>query len=285
MTRLVSVTELRLNGISRHFWLSLGLWLGLLSPALAVPGGQELTLAIQPVLSEGKTREAFEPLAQYISKETGKKISISTMPNFMAYWSKMVAGQKRIIYFDAAHFTAFRARKQGYRVLAKIPDSVSYTLIVRDADMVFEPSELVAKRIATLGSPSIGAARLSGMFPNPMRQPIIIEVANSQMGISMLLDNKVFAAIIPTPIVSQAMDQGLAISVVTTTEPIPHIAVSASPDIDKNTMDIIRRALIAAQKQPDGKIMLKKIGFAKFDPANETIYIGQDKILKDYWGY
>lgn len=285
MTRLVSVTELRLNGISRHFWLSLGLWLGLLSPALAVPGGQELILAIQPVLSEGKTREAFEPLAQYISKETGKKISISTMPNFMAYWSKMVAGQKSIIYFDAAHFTAFRARKQGYRVLAKIPDSVSYTLIVRDADMVFEPSELVAKRIATLGSPSIGAARLSGMFPNPMRQPIIIEVANSQMGISMLLDNKVFAAIIPTPIVSQAMDQGLAISVVTTTEPIPHIAVSASPDIDKNTMDIIRRALIAAQKQPDGKIMLKKIGFAKFDPANETIYIGQDKILKDYWGY
>lgn len=285
MTRLVSVTELRLNGISRHFWLSLGLWLGLLSPALAVPGDQELILAIQPVLSEGKTREAFEPLAQYISKETGKKISISTMPNFMAYWSKMVAGQKSIIYFDAAHFTAFRARKQGYRVLAKIPDSVSYTLIVRDADMVFEPSELVAKRIATLGSPSIGAARLSGMFPNPMRQPIIIEVANSQMGISMLLDNKVFAAIIPTPIVSQAMDQGLAISVVTTTEPIPHIAVSASPDIDKNTMDIIRRALIAAQKQPDGKIMLKKIGFAKFDPANETIYIGQDKILKDYWGY
>ena len=285
MTYSVNATNGRQKGISRQLWLSLGLWLGLLSPALAVPAGQELILAIQPVLSEGKTRQAFEPLAQYISKVTGKKISIATMPNFMAYWSRMVSGQKSIIYFDAAHFTAFRARKQGYRVLAKIPDSVSYTLVVRDADMVFEPSELVAKRIATLGSPSIGAARLSGMFPNPMRQPIIVEVPDSQTGISMLLDNKVFAAIIPTPIVSQAMDEGLAISVVTTTEPIPHIAVSVSPDIDKNTMEKIRRALIAAQQQPDGKIMLKKIGFAKFDPVNETTYIGQDNILKDYWGY
>ena len=261
------------------------MWLGLLSPALAVPADQDLILAIQPVLSEGKTRQAFEPLAQYISKVTGKKISISTMPNFMAYWSKMVAGQKSIIYLDAAHFTAFRARTQGYRVLAKIPDSVSYTLVVRDADMVFDPSELIGKRIATLGSPSIGAARLNSMFPNPMRQPIIIEVADSQTGISMLLDNKVFAAIIPTPIVGQAMAQGDAISVVTTTEPIPHIAVSASPDIDKNTVDKIRRALTTAAEQPDGKTMLKKIGFAKFDPANEAIYTGQDNILKEYWGY
>lgn len=285
MTYSVKVTEGRSKGIVRQILLSLGLWLGLLSPALAVPADQGLVLAIQPVLSEAQTREAFMPLAQYISKVTGKKISISTVPNFMSYWSKMVAGQKGIIYLDAAHFTAYRARKQGYRVLAKVPDSVSYTLIVRDADMIFDPSELTAKRIATLGSPSIGAARLNGMFPNPSRQPIIVEVEDSQKGISMLLDNKVFAAIIPTPIVNKAMTDGVSISVVTTTEPIPHIALSASPDLNKVMVEKIRQALISAQKKPDGKVMLKGIGFAKFDATSKTAYVGQDNVLKEYWGY
>jgi len=281
----VIVTKSRSKGIVRHIILSMGLWLGLLGPALAVPADQELVLAIQPILSEAQTRKAFQPLAQYISKVTGKKISISTVPNFMSYWSKIVAGQKGTIYLDAAHFTAYRARKQGYQILAKVPDTVSYTLIVRDEDMVFDPSELTGKRIATLGSPSIGAARLNSMFPNPMRQPIIVEVEDSKKGISMLLDNKVYAAIIPTPIVSQAMVEGTPISVVSTTEPIPHIALSASPDLDKAMVAKIRRALITAQKKPDGKAMLKKIGFAKFDPANQTVYAGQDNVLKEYWGY
>lgn len=285
MTRFVYFFNGRQKGITRQSLLTLALWLGLLSPALAVPADQELVLAVQPILSEAKTRQAFQPLAQYISKVIGKKISIVTVPNFMSYWSKMVGGQKNILYLDAAHFTAYRVRKQGYEVLAKIPDSVSYSLVVRDADMVFDPSELTAKRIATLGSPSIGATRLDSMFPNPSRQPIIVEVENSQQGISMLLDNKVFAAIIPTPIVSQAMVNGVAISVVTTTEPIPHIALSASPDIDKAIVEKIRRAIISAQKKPDGKAMLKKIGFVKFNPANAAIYAGQDNILKAYWGY
>jgi len=285
MTQYVHFTSGRRKGIVRQSLLTFALWLGLLGPALAVPAEQELLLAIQPVLSEGKTRQAFQPLAQYISKVTGKRISVTTVPNFMSYWSKIVAGQKNIIYLDAAHFTAYRARKQGYKVLAKIPDTVSYSLIVRDADMVFEPSELTAKRIATLGSPSIGAARLGSMFPNPSRQPIIVEVADSQKAISMLLDKKVHAAIIPTPIVSQAMTNGVPINVVTTTEPIPHIALSASPDIDKATVDKIRRAIISAQQKPEGKAMLKKIGFSRFNPTTATVYVGQDNILKTYWGY
>jgi len=285
MIKSIKITKSRPKGIVRQLLLGLGIWLGLLGPALAVPADQELVLAIQPILSEGQTREAFMPLAQYISKVTGKKISITTVPNFMSYWSKMVAGQKGIIYLDAAHFTAYRARKHGYQVLAKVPDSVSYSLVVRDSDMVFDPSELTAKRIATLGSPSIGAARLNGMFPNPMRQPITVEVADSKKAISMLLNGEVYAAIIPTPIVSQAMTEGTAISVVSTTEPIPHIALSTSPDIDKAMAEKIRQALISAPQREDGKAMLKGIGFAKFDLTNESVYAGQDNVLKEYWGY
>jgi ABC-type phosphate/phosphonate transport system substrate-binding protein len=286
MTHSVTLTGCKQNGIARQLIILLGLWTGFLSPALALPtSDQELVLAIQPILSEEKTRIAYQPLANYLQKVTGRKCTIKTTPNFLAYWSEVTRNRESMIYMDAAHFTAYRARKQGYHVLAKIPDAVSYSLIVNDSNLVFDPTELTAKRVATLGAPSIGAARLSGMFPNPVRQPIIVEVDNAEMGIRMVLENKVDAAIIPTPIVSRLMSQGTPINVVTTTEPMPHIAVSTSPDIDAATASKIRQALLEASNRTDGQAMLKNIGFPKFDPANSNIYKNQDNILKTYWGF
>jgi len=244
-----------------------------------------LELAIQPVLSEAKTKKAFKPLAEYLSKVTGKQVVIKTMPNFMAYWDTVRRADSYDLILDAAHFTDYRSKKYGYKVLAKIPDSVSYSLIVLAENFIFDPSELIGKRIATLGAPSIGAARLDALFPNPMRQPIIVEVTNADKGIKMLLDKNVFAAIIPTPLVSRTMAEGKDISVVMVTEPAPHIAISASPKMDANTVAIIRKAIVAANKSPAGKKMLKDIGFSQFDPANAKIYSGQSKLLEKYWGY
>lgn len=286
MTISVTPTSGRQNRTVRHLILSLALWIGFLSPALALPADDgELVLAIQPILSEEKTRSAFQPLADYISSVTGRKCTVRTTPNFLAYWSEVTRKRENMIYVDAAHFTAYRARKQGYKVLAKVPDAVSYSLVVSDNNMVFDPSELTAKRVATLGSPSIGAARLNGMFPNPVRQPIIVEIPDAQTGIDMVLQEKVYAAIIPTPMVSRAMSAGSSINVVTTTEPIPHIAISVSPDIDPATVDKIRSALVTAAERPEGRKMLQRAGFPKFDPANAGIYRNQDNILKTYWGY
>jgi len=253
--------------------------------ASAYADGDILELAIQPVLSEAKTKKAFKPLAEYLSKITGKTVVVKTMPNFMAYWDTVRRAKSYDLILDAAHFTDYRSKKYGFKVLAKIPDSVSYSLIVLAENFIFDPSELVGKRIATLGSPSIGAARLDALFPNPMRQPIIVEVANADKGIKLLLNKDVFAAIIPTPLVSRTMAEGNDISVVMVTEPAPHIALSASPNMSASTVAKIRSALIAANKSPDGQKMLKEIGFSQFDPANAKIYSGQSKMLEKYWGY
>jgi len=245
----------------------------------------DLRLAIQPVLSQDRTQKVFEPLAKYLEEKTGRKVTILTMPNFLAYWNLVRQPSQYDLSFDAAHFTDYRANKENFTVLAKIPDFVSYSVVVRQENLVFDPSELVAKTVATLGAPSIGAARLNAMFPNPMRQPSIVEVPSAEVGMKMLLDKKVFAAILPTPVVSQYMANQAPIAVVTTTEPIPHIAVSASKNIDAKTRAEIREALIDASKTEDGRKMLQEIGFPKFDPASAKLYQGQAKILKEYWGY
>lgn len=267
-------------------WIALSLAALLVTGRATAASEQDyLVLAIQPVLTEEQTRQAFAPLAEYLSKASGKKCRLYTRPNFLAYWDTLRRGGDYDLAFDAAHFTDYRVKKLGYTILAKIPDTVSYSLIVLDGNPIFDPAELVGKRIATLGTPSIGAARLNAMYPNPARQPITVEVENTQEGMQMLLDGKVHAAILPTPIVSQRMAQGGGISVVTTTEAIPHIAVSVSPQVDANTRELIRRALLDAVKTDEGRKMLQKIGFERFDPATPSVYAGQADILKQYWGF
>lgn len=257
---------------------------GLVLPAPA-QAREACVLAVQPVLGEAQTREAFRGLAEFVGKVNGKTCVVRTQPNFMAYWEAVRKGDEYDFVLDAAHFTDYRIKKLGYTVLAKIPDSVSYTLVVRDDNPIIDPMELVAKRVATLGIPSIGAARLNAMFPNPVRQPFIVEVDSAEKGMEMLLQGKVVAAILPTPIVSQQMSTGGGVSVVTTTEPIPHIALSAAPSVDPGVRERLRQALLEAERTPSGQAMLKSIGFERFVAATPALYHDQARVLQEYWGF
>lgn len=243
-----------------------------------------LRLMVQPVLNEAQTRKAFAPLAAFLANVSGRPVEIVTAPNFLAYWDRL-SRHNYDLALDAAHFTDWRVQKFGFDILGKVPGTVSYSLITLDDNPILDPNELIARRVATLGSPSIGAARLNALFPNPVRKPLIMEVDSAEQGVEWLAAKKVDAAILPTPLVSQEMARRGNIAVVLTTDPIPHIALSASPRLAATLRDNLRRALLAAHRSPEGKAMLKKIGFERFDAATPSVYAGQANILKEYWGF
>jgi ABC-type phosphate/phosphonate transport system substrate-binding protein len=254
----------------------------LLPPAPA--WAADLVFAVQPILSEDKTRQAFQPLADYLGELTDVHFALKTSPNFLSYWNDTYQGKYDVV-LDAAHFTDYRARKLGFTVLAKVPEQVSYSLVVAEKNLIFDPSELTGKRVATLGSPSYGAVALEAMFRNPTRQPIVVEVDSAEAGMAALLAGRVSAAILPTPVVALQMESGGAIAVVTVTPQIPHIAVSVGPAVSANVRDAIRTALLTADKTPRGRQMLQKIGFPRFEPASADTYAGHGDILKNTFGY
>lgn len=234
-----------------------------------------LTLVIQPVYGMEKTHEAFQPLASYLSRITGKNIKIKTYPNFIVYWNETRDGQGYDLILDAAHFTGYRAKELNFEILAKVPGTVSYSVIVPDSAMVIGIDELVGKKIATLGPPSMGAAKVSLLFNNPLRQPFIYETENSEKALELLFTDEVDAAIIPTPLVGALT----GVAVVTTTDPTQHIALSASPLLDANLRQFIRDSLIHANSTQDGRKMLSEIGFSGFEiPDTEKYVMAADLI-------
>jgi len=239
-----------------------------------------LKLVVQPILPAAQTRQVYGALASYLSQATGRRIQLVTAQNFLTYWETMKRGDTYDLILDAAHFTDFRDERMGYKVLAKIPDTVSYSLVTRSDKPLFT-DELVGKRVATLPPPSLGAVRLSEMFPHPMRQPILVRVKDSVKAIQMVLKGEVVGAIVPTPLLNEYSN----LNVVATTPPVPHIALSAAPGVDTRTREAIRRALLNANKTPQGKHMLQVLKFQRFVAADNSTYKGYGHLLKGVWGY
>ncbi len=182
---------------------------------------------------------------------------------------------------DAAHFADYRVKNLKFTVLAKINDTVSYSLVTNENVNYFDADELIGQRIATLASPSIGGVRLLNMFPNISRQPVVIGTNNFQETLQKLKSNKVSAALIPTPLISGDS----SVNTIMVTDPIPHMAISASDRVNKETQDKIRNALIKASSSKEGQALFTKLNLTGFEKANNGLYDGYKLLLKDVWGY
>jgi ABC-type phosphate/phosphonate transport system substrate-binding protein len=240
-------------------------------------------LLVQPATGQGSSTAAYAAFADYLGTAIGRRCTIHMPPNYVVHWEALRRNNYDLA-LDASHYTDYRIQKFGFSVLARVPDTESYSLVVRDDRRLHDPTALAAKRIATLGLPSMAAARLHAMFPNPVRQPIVVEVKSAADGLAMLLAKQVDAAMLPTPAISRRVEQG-GLSVVLTTEPITPLALSVSPRLTPALQDKIRLAILGAHETSTGRAMLQRIGFGRFEPANAEMFANQGNVLKGYWGY
>ena len=242
----------------------------------------EYSLAIQPILSPEVIKKNYQPLADYLSKETGHTITIKTQRNFLFYWTKMRKGKKGFdLVLDAAHFTDYRIKTQGYTVLAKLPDTVSFSIVTSEDNFILDEEELIGLRVATMPSPSLGSLRLEELFSNPMRIPIYIWESNTTVAVEKIISGKIDAAIIPTRLASTYDN----LNIVLTTDPVPHMGLSASPEVPADVVEKIRLALISADTTDNGKKMLAALKVDNFVPATSETYDGYSDLLKEVFGY
>jgi len=90
----------------------------------------ELVLGVAPLLGETETRAQFQPLCDYLAAVARLPCRVGTRPNFITYWETVRQGKDFNLILDEAHFTDYRAQKMKFTVLAKIPNTVTYSLII-----------------------------------------------------------------------------------------------------------------------------------------------------------
>lgn len=266
---------------TQHRVILVGLMALLLSFGAVPANAAQYSFVVQPIASPQATKDAFAPLVAYLNEKTGHSFKHVTAVNFVSYWETMKKNQDYDLILDAAHFTDYRVKRMGFSVLAKVTDVVSYSLVTGDNANVIDPEELIGKTVATIGSPGLGAVRLEQMFPNPLRQPVMIETNNATDAVEKVLSGKSTGAIVPTPVVGRFPD----LITVATTEQVPHMAFSASKRIPAKVQEAIRDALVTAIETADGQKMLQDINFPGFENTSANVYDGYTSLLEGVWGF
>jgi ABC-type phosphate/phosphonate transport system substrate-binding protein len=244
----------------------------------------DIRFAVQPIMGTEATRKAYQPLADYIAAATGKSVELITTYNYTEYWSRMKAGKEFNLILDAPFYIDYRIKNQGHVPLVKVPGVISNSLVTRADAGILDISELIGKKVATITPPSPGSLILQKLFTKAARQPYLVSAKSSEHALEMVLNGTVVAAIVPTPLVGQAMSQGNELFTLETTPPIPHIALTAGPDIDVATRETITKALLDANKTAKGLEILKAIGFEEgFETAAPEIYAGYSEYLNQQW--
>lgn len=249
--------------------------------AVSQASGTVLRLAVQPALTPGATLAAYQPLANYLSRHTGIKVKVVVSENFQAYWNTLLRNDQHDLALDAAHFAGYRILKLGYRPLAKINDTVGFSMVTNEEVLLFDVSELIGKSVAAVPSPSLAGVRLAELFNNPMRQPQIVPTTNFPEALAKVSNKQAIAALVPTSLVSG----NASVNTVMTTETSPHSAFTVSSRVDAETSRKIQLALLQADKTEKGKKMLEAIRVSGFEAVTRDSYVKSARLLESVWGY
>lgn len=249
--------------------------------AVSLARAETWTLAVQPTMPRAQTQTYYQPLIDYLAAQTGEDFRIEAHHNYVTYWEAIRRADDVDLVLDAAHFTGYRVQRANYQVLAKIRDTLSFSLVTNEDLLLFGPDELIGKRVVTPASPSLSGVMLARLFPNQMRQPTILSVTNFQEALERLKSGKASAALVPTTLVSG----DTTVNTVTTTEPVPHLAVSASPRLPQAVRDKVRQALLTANDTEAGQKMLEKVNISGFEAADNDLYRPYAALLEGVWGY
>ena len=165
--------------------------------------------------------------------------------------------------------------------MAKVSGVLSFTLISRPDELIINPEELVNHKVAVLASPNLGGLLVSNMFRNPARQPVMVEVKNAMDALEAVRDERADAAYVPTPILSHYHEA----TVITSSEQIPNMTMTASPRVPPEVGQAVARALFEAGQSEEGKAMLAAVNLPGFEPAKRSEYAGLEQLLNGMWGY
>ena len=254
--------------------------LAVLVSGLGVAKANELTLSISLGIPAQGAMQVYQPVARYLSEATGQRVRLELSHNALSHWQLMRRDNYDLV-LDGPAFTAYRAAKMGYTVVAKMPDVLSFSLVAHVDLMLFEPTELIGRTVASQPPPSLGALRLTELFPNPMRQPDMIETDAHQQAAEAVLAGRASGAMLPSPIVANYPD----LMTLYTSEQAPAPGFSVSPNLSPELQESIRSALLNAHNTPSGQAMLEALNVPLFETADNARYSGLEIMLEGLWGY
>ncbi|MCG6970955.1 MAG: phosphate/phosphite/phosphonate ABC transporter substrate-binding protein [Gammaproteobacteria bacterium] len=226
----------------------------------------------------------YGPLADHLSELLGEKVVYQHPNNWLEYQRDLRRGVYDIV-FDGPHFVSWRVEHLQHDVLVKLPGSLEFVVAIDDKDQQIQSlQDLIGKRICALAPPNLATLTMMEQFPNPVRQPVIWDVAGGFMNVYKALKrDECRAAVFRSEFYEKRLsgkNRG-GLKAIFRSKPLPNQAISAGPRLDTDKKNkIIRSLTVGEGKNAALSISKRFAGNQGFIVAHKEEYMAHNKLLE-----
>lgn len=245
-----------------------------------------LVFSAPPRESSQEAQATYGPIAEYLSRVTGKTITFKYTDNWLIYQTEMLKGSYDLV-FDGPHFNGWRVAKQQHNTLVRLPGDHMFVVVTRrDEDKVSEVRQLSGRPVCAMASPNLGTLTLLNEFDNPARQPRVTNINGWEKIYQALLTGQCHAAVLPKRNLDKYDPSAQHTKVIFQSKVLPNQALSAGPRISSEDQLKITRALLSAEGMAvTAKLRDTYAVSGGLVSANKDEYVSASSALKDVWGY
>ncbi len=246
-----------------------------------------LVFSAPPRETEEEGIRTYQPIAEYLSRVTGKTIVYKHPNDWLTYQLEMQRGSYDLV-FDGPHFNSWRISNLQHSTLVKLADEHAFAVVVRKDDArTSDLKQLAGQKVCGMNPPNLGTLAVLSQFDNPMRQPLIMNSMGwNKIYEGVAFEKKCTAGILPVAVLKKFNNSENVVRVLYKTKTLPNQAFSAGPRVPAGDQAKIAAALVS----PDGSTAMARLmstygsdkGVAF---ATKAEYAGLDVYLKDTWGY
>lgn len=247
----------------------------------------ELVLGAAPREDLEKANAIYGPVAEYLSAVLGRKVVFHHAGNWGVYQGLMQKGAYDLV-FDGPHFASWRAQNSGHTALLKVPGEHIFVVVVKkDNDKINDIKQLAGRAICAHAPPNLGTLTVLNEFPNPARQPLIVNTDGWKNIYQAMLDNKCIASSVPLSKLEQfEKESGRQAKIIFRGATMPDNALTAGPRISPSDQEKIARALMSPEGQKATEKLREKYAQGKpFVAASNKDFVGLSAYLKNEWGF
>lgn len=254
-------------------------------PTLAA---QEYIFSAPPRGAPEIEAQVYRPIAAYLSKVTGKKIVYKHPDNWLNYQNSLQKGRYDLV-FDGPHFIGWRIAKMQHQPLAKLPGQLAFVVFVsNDNKRIRRLGDLAGRTLCGLAPPNLATLTIYNQFPNPARQPLVIEVKSFKAGYAQVKKGKCVAGVIRDKLfVKLQKNNGAQARVIWRSQGTANQGFSAGPRFSKGDKKRIAQSLLSPKAAPH----LTKF-YNRFSKKNKSLervsaseYVELGGLLRDVWGF
>lgn len=246
---------------------------------------RDLILTAPPREKPADGQKQYGPLAAYLTKLLGKKVTYVYPGNWLSYQRDMREDKYDII-FDGAHFISWRMLHLGNEVVVKLPGTLQFYLLAKkDNDKIKSVNDLVAQKVCAVPPPNLASLSILAKFSNPVRQPVIKGIRGAAPAVLAAFNKgECVAAVLRTDYYKKVLTdaQRAKLKIIYTSPPFPNQGISVSKRVTKDERELMQKALTTGPGVKVTQPIVKRFGgkATSFVPARHDEYVGFNNLLE-----